>query len=104
MQTSGQPNRRASSRRIRRLVRWITLPLAVVGLILSFVWPVMDKFFGETLARIPTWLGVLIGLCIVCYGVWDIARSYSAVEKSATISGNDTTKAQDHPLSKADSD
>ena len=104
MQPSGQPNRRASSRRIRRLVRWIFLTLAVVGLILSFVWPVMDKFFGKALDQIPTWLGVLIGLCIVCYGVLEIALSFSAVEKSETISKNDTTKAQGQPLQKADSD
>jgi hypothetical protein len=75
-----------------------------VGLLLSFLWPVMNKFLGDVLDRIPTWLGILIGLCIVCYGVWDIALSYSALEKKETLSKSDSTEAQCDPQSKADLD
>jgi hypothetical protein len=62
-----------SSNRIITWIRGFTLGCAVLGLLLSLVFPLFDITpWGVNLDNIPNWLGFTLLFIIGCYGFWEI--------------------------------
>lgn len=64
---------------MRKAIRNMTFACAVVGCILSLLWPIVDIVDGllgfPELNHIPNWLGFILVFTICCYGFWEIKLS-----------------------------
>jgi len=65
--------------RIVVLIRTITLGCAVIGFLLSIIWPIVDMTsWRQRIDNLPDWLGLLILFIVGCYGFWEVRLFFAA--------------------------